>query len=968
MATAEVQTSHDERGPPGEGVYDGFISYSHAADDLLAPRLQAGLQRFAKPWWKRRALRIFRDESSLSANPHLWSSIATALDESDWFVLLLSPDAAESEWVNQEVEYWLEHKDSDRIIPVVTDGEFTWSETDIDLESTAVPPALYGAFSDEPRWVDLRFARTEEQLDLNNPRFSAAVADIACAIRQVPKDELESEEVRQHRRTVRTAWAAGIALLLLTVATAGAGLAALDQLDEANDQRQLAEGSAADAEEAKQIAEENAAAETEARREAEQQRAEAETQTAIAQARELTLEAEKALESNPELAAHLALAAVASFRDADENPAQAISLLRTAIANDRITFRVPGSKFVTVHPDGSLLATTDEDAGVAVWDIATREVVERYTRPADMDAGSGWHAAGFGPDGNLLAVLFENAVPAVTIWDRTTGESFHLGTQSSLGPDGLVFSPDGAFITIDTGERIQVWSVVEQRLVYETVENGHGPDFNSAGLMSYAVGDPSGEAGGSRVEVVDPSTGQLVDTIAVDLGFLLFTEWSPDETRIAAANDEVVVVFDVATGSEVLRTGDVGQLYWPKWLPGGTAFVVGGLSNPRVIDASTGEVQTELLGLSGGTWDYEVVGGTSLVAAASFGGTETVIFDTSQLGGLELGGWLAPIPSATADYAGDGDRVVVSDFFTSYFTARALDGRQASSLLAGDLNDRVEISGNGDYVASASPDGVWEVRATDTQEVVYRAPEGWTIHGVKWDGTQVFITPNAEAESADCRPRLVSTVDGSIDAKLDEAHCGTRAFFSSNGKLVFNRISGSDNMGIFDTDSGELLGTELEWPMVGIEAAFTRDGSKLALATWSGTLYVFDVAMLIAGVSADEAVIREIEAHDSSAVRVSLSPDGSMAATWGLSDPVRVWDLETGQLFGEFGGRIEPGTFRDSDFHPSLPLLIVTSPPNEVRSHTLDIDELIAIAESGLSREMTEEECLQYFREPCPAS
>ncbi len=49
MATAEAETSHDERVPPGGSVYDGFISYSHAADDLLAPRLQAGLQRFANP-------------------------------------------------------------------------------------------------------------------------------------------------------------------------------------------------------------------------------------------------------------------------------------------------------------------------------------------------------------------------------------------------------------------------------------------------------------------------------------------------------------------------------------------------------------------------------------------------------------------------------------------------------------------------------------------------------------------------------------------------------------------------------------------------------------------------------------------------------------------------------------------------------------------------------------------------------
>ena len=48
-------------------VYDGFISYSHAADDQLAPRLQSALQRFARPWWKRRAVRIFGDQSSLFA-------------------------------------------------------------------------------------------------------------------------------------------------------------------------------------------------------------------------------------------------------------------------------------------------------------------------------------------------------------------------------------------------------------------------------------------------------------------------------------------------------------------------------------------------------------------------------------------------------------------------------------------------------------------------------------------------------------------------------------------------------------------------------------------------------------------------------------------------------------------------------------------------------------------------------------
>ena len=84
MATTEPDTLRDEGGPISGPVYDGFISYSHSADDLLAPRLQSGLQRFAKPWWKRRALRIFRDNASLAANPHLWEAITDAIDQTGW--------------------------------------------------------------------------------------------------------------------------------------------------------------------------------------------------------------------------------------------------------------------------------------------------------------------------------------------------------------------------------------------------------------------------------------------------------------------------------------------------------------------------------------------------------------------------------------------------------------------------------------------------------------------------------------------------------------------------------------------------------------------------------------------------------------------------------------------------------------------------------------------------------------------
>ncbi len=63
-------------------VYDAFISYSHAKDKPIAASLQSVIQKLGKPWYKRRALRVFRDDTSLSATPHLWPSIEKALAES----------------------------------------------------------------------------------------------------------------------------------------------------------------------------------------------------------------------------------------------------------------------------------------------------------------------------------------------------------------------------------------------------------------------------------------------------------------------------------------------------------------------------------------------------------------------------------------------------------------------------------------------------------------------------------------------------------------------------------------------------------------------------------------------------------------------------------------------------------------------------------------------------------------------
>src|SRR5947209_20255035 len=78
--------------------YDAFISYSHAKDKPIAAALQSVVQTLGKPWYRRRALRLFRDDTSLSATPHLWPTIEQALGQSRFLILFASREAAASQW------------------------------------------------------------------------------------------------------------------------------------------------------------------------------------------------------------------------------------------------------------------------------------------------------------------------------------------------------------------------------------------------------------------------------------------------------------------------------------------------------------------------------------------------------------------------------------------------------------------------------------------------------------------------------------------------------------------------------------------------------------------------------------------------------------------------------------------------------------------------------------------------------
>jgi WD40 repeat protein len=230
------------RGPTASG-YDVFISYSHAADGRLGPAIQRGLRGFAKPWYRLNALRVFRDQTSLAATPALWSRIETALAASRFFILLASPAAAQSHWVDREVAFWLAQQRRDNLLIALTEGEITWDDDANAFDpqrTTALPPSLQNAFASEPLWVDVRFARTELDVSIRQPAFRDAIADLAAPMHGRSKDDLIGEDVTQHRRTLRIARSAAAVLTALLVAASLLAVLAYRARNTANERAQVA--------------------------------------------------------------------------------------------------------------------------------------------------------------------------------------------------------------------------------------------------------------------------------------------------------------------------------------------------------------------------------------------------------------------------------------------------------------------------------------------------------------------------------------------------------------------------------------------------------------------------------------------------------------------------------------------------------------------------------------------------------
>ena len=194
--------------------YRAFISYSHA-DEKFAARLHRKLESFKLPaklgdtQGARTALRpIFRDRSELATSSRLSDAIEAALSHSDALIVICSPAACRSKWVNEEIRTFRRRHPDRPVLSFVVGG--TPEADPRQSDEAAFPLALLQDEVDNPDSAisDPLAADARSEGD----GFQVALLKLVAGLVGVGFDDLW----RREQKATQRRWAA-LSAVLLTV-------------------------------------------------------------------------------------------------------------------------------------------------------------------------------------------------------------------------------------------------------------------------------------------------------------------------------------------------------------------------------------------------------------------------------------------------------------------------------------------------------------------------------------------------------------------------------------------------------------------------------------------------------------------------------------------------------------------------------------------------------------------------------
>ena len=830
--------------------YDAFLSYSHRADRSRAVAMQRLLQTLAKPFYRWKALHIFRDETSLAANPRLWPTIEQALAQSRYFILLANPESAASAWCGREVAWWLAHRSAETLLIVVTGGDLVYDQEQGDFDwsrTNALPGAFKGQFAAEPFYRDLRWATGVEHVSVNEPRFRAEVLPVAAALHGREPEALDSEDLRQFRRA-RLFWrsaAAGLAVLALTSVTMA----------------WLAERKTREAERERAIAV------------ARQVAAEAET-TRLARAAELPHSVLLAVEAARRLTEHHAVSA-----EVDHTLREGLALLPV-----RPTI-LPHTKVaaLAIGADGKRAVSVSLDGWVVTWDLVSQSELR------ELDTGMKATHAAVSTDLDAVALAVENDAVVVRIADgQVVARTSHKASVIHVA-----FNRDSTLVaaaSLDHG--VSVTSLRDGR---EVGRFAHGDRVTAVafsddsrlmatGTGSYATRLSKGKPEDEAAHVWEIASGRrlarlphphVVEAVA----------FSPESRKlVTGCQDGFARAWEVETQSELVRVAHPDGVRVVRVSPDGR--YVASASSPALVASKDQTVQ--IWDMANGREVGRITHESAIRSVAfspdgrrlaSASADRTVrLFGTE--GREEMRLVLDEYPTALA-FAPDGQHLVVGGpgvqivrAETGFVPARLAFPPSVSKVALPPMGRAVAVVDNGNAAV------VWEF---GKGAPLFRVEHVGFIFDVAFSPDGRWL---ATAGGDDKSAVIWNAATGAQHARLLHDDKVVRLAWSADARILATASTGT-TAHLWTVDTGNETRRLTHAAPVTI-MGWGRDSRRLATGTEAGRVHVWDAASGNAVMEATADTGVEIE-------YVAISPDGLRMAAAGSRRVAHLWEIDSGK-------------------------------------------------------------------------